>query len=87
MSILDQMEEIAKKMQNGTATIEEAEKFRYMSCQQIIISLGIKGTAELVKLERSKLNAAVDSIALLMFPGEWKFEPKLVEIDVKTEHT
>ena len=81
--ILDQLEDIAKKMQKGTATIEEADKFRFLSCQQIIQGMKIGGTEDLMKKEKAELIPAIDAIAFLMFPDEYEINPKLVEIDGK----
>ena len=86
--VLDELEEIGAKLADGSATLDEADKFKYLSCQQLIIMLGVKGTKELMELDKVKMITTLDAMALLLFGEQWKFEPNLVAIQAETsEHT
>lgn len=84
--VIDELNAIAKRMEKGTAKIEEVDRFKYLSCQQLIINMNIAGTKELVELERAKLNATIDSMAVLLFGEQWKWEPKLIVVNVEKEN-
>jgi hypothetical protein len=79
--ILERMNELGKKIEKGTASIEETKEFTYLTCQQMIISLGVKGTKGLVELPHSQVLACVDAMATLLFIGEWKSKPSLIELE------
>jgi len=87
--VIDELNEIAKRMEKGTAKIEEVDRFKYLSCQQLIINMNIDGTRELINLERAKLNETIDSMAVILFGEQWKWEPKLIVVNVEKadEHT
>jgi hypothetical protein len=84
VSILDKLETLAKKMKNGSATIEEVNEFRFLSCQQMIVSLQVGGTKDLLALDKGQLIPVLDAMGVLMFPDEWKWEPNLVAITAET---
>ena len=83
--ILVKLNKIGKRIANGSASIEETKEFTYLTCQQMIISLGVKGTEQLIELPRSQVLACVDAMATMLFMGEWESKPSLIELESKAE--
>lgn len=77
--LIEQVQELAVKMQDGTATLEEVDSYRYLACKLNTLAKA-SGTADLIKLEKVDLIAMIDTVATMLFPNDWKCEPSLVEI-------
>lgn len=79
-TVLEKLESLHKKIESGKASIEETHEFRYLTCQQMIISLGVNGTEGLTKLPQSHVLACVDAMSTLLFLGEWDSNPSLIAL-------
>ena len=80
--ILDRMNKIGKKLHNGSAKEKDVTEFHLLFCKQQIRMLGVDSTKALSELDKSTLIAALDSMATIMWPEQWKHDRSVVEIKV-----
>ncbi len=77
--LIEAVKKLTKKVQDGSATLEEIDNYRYLVCKLNILTQA-SGTESLLKLEKTHLIAMVDTVATMLFPNDWDSKPSLVEI-------
>lgn len=84
-NVKDRLEELGKKIKDGSATLGDVDDFKYVLCQQNFLEMKLSGLDDVMKMEKATMVSFINAMGIVLFFGEWDQGTNSVEATIEKD--